>query len=77
LPEIIKTLNELGHDIVDASQLRKSLKQFEIVFQIELLRRMFVYANEVSEYLQKTDIDILNASSLCIEGDTPRLQIRH
>jgi len=35
--------------------------QLEIVFEIQLLRLAFGYANEVSEYLQKTDIDVLNA----------------
>lgn len=61
LPEIIKTLNELSHDDVDAAQLCKSLMQFEIVFEIKLLRLVFGYANEVSEYLQKTDIDVFTA----------------
>jgi hypothetical protein len=57
LPKIIKSLNELNHDDADAAQLRMSLMQFEI----ELLPLVIVYANEVSEFLQKFDIDVLNA----------------
>ena len=61
LPEIIKTLNELSRDDVDSDHLRKSLMQFDIVFEIKVLRMVFGYANEVSEYLHKTDMHILNA----------------
>ena len=61
LPDIIKTLSELSHDDVEASQLCKSLMKFDIVFGIKLLRLVFGYANAVSEFLQRSDVDMLNA----------------
>jgi len=61
LPEIIKTLTQLSRDDVGASQLCKSLIEFDIIFSVKLLRLVFGYANAVSEYLQRSDVDLLNA----------------
>ena len=61
LGDIISTLSELLHDDVDASLLLKSLMQFDIIFGIKLLRLVFGYADTVSQYLQRSDADLLNA----------------
>lgn len=57
----MKTLNELCKTDSEASLLCKSTNHFDIIFGIKLLKLLFGYANDVSEYLQKKDIDLISA----------------
>jgi len=52
LPDILNTLAELGNTDSEAAVLCKAVKQFDIIFGIKLLKLVFGYANDVSEYLQ-------------------------
>ena len=59
LPAIVASLMEIEQRDIDASPFLRSIRQFDFVLAICVLRDLLLLCRSVSEYLQAADVDML------------------